>query len=164
MRVHDTAELLQRALSDVEMTPADLARSTGLPENAIANLIDGARTPSEPILRAVLVAARMRPSIAVDIYSEDIVDAAAERRLCNVRIFGDAVEGSDDERSDINLLVTLQPGASGFDAWYFAAWVEELTGFHTAVLIDSADEDDDLLREKRARSVRLRGRELSTRP
>lgn len=46
---------------------------------------------------------------------EDILRTAASRGAYNVRIFGSVARGEADEKSDIDILVDLEPGRSLFD-------------------------------------------------
>ena len=46
---------------------------------------------------------------------EDILRIAKEYGAYNVRIFGSVARGEDDEQSDIDLLVDLEPGRSLLD-------------------------------------------------
>ena len=46
---------------------------------------------------------------------EDILRIAARRGASNVRVFGSVARGEADSKSDIDLLVDLEPGRSLFD-------------------------------------------------
>lgn len=46
---------------------------------------------------------------------EDILRIAARRGASNVRVFGSIARGEADSKSDIDLLVDLEPGRSLFD-------------------------------------------------
>ncbi|MGP8246924.1 MAG: nucleotidyltransferase family protein [Bryobacteraceae bacterium] len=46
---------------------------------------------------------------------EEILRVAAGRGARNVRVFGSVARGDNDERSDIDFLVDLDPGRSLFD-------------------------------------------------
>lgn len=46
---------------------------------------------------------------------EDILRIAAKRGAYNVRVFGSVARGQADSKSDIDLLVDLEPGRSLFD-------------------------------------------------
>lgn len=45
----------------------------------------------------------------------EIAKAAARRGACNLRVFGSVARGDSNERSDIDLLVDLEPGRSLLD-------------------------------------------------
>lgn len=46
---------------------------------------------------------------------EDILRLAAQYGAHNVRVFGSVARGEDDEQSDIDLLVDMEPGRSLLD-------------------------------------------------
>ena len=46
---------------------------------------------------------------------EDILQTARKYGASNVRVFGSVARGEADEKSDIDLLVDLEPGRSLFD-------------------------------------------------
>ena len=46
---------------------------------------------------------------------EDILRIATKRGASNVRVFGSGARGEADSKSDIDLLVDLEPGRSLFD-------------------------------------------------
>ena len=58
----------------------------------------------------------------------EILAAARTRRITRVRVFGSAVRGSDSPSSDIDLLVTFEPGADVFDLVGFGDDVERIIG------------------------------------
>ncbi len=53
---------------------------------------------------------------------EDILRIAARHGAGNVRVFGSVARGEADERSDIDLLVTMEPDKSLLD--HAALWLE----------------------------------------
>jgi len=54
---------------------------------------------------------------------EEVLQIAAKHGARNVRLFGSVVRGEADEESDVDLLVTLDPGTTLLD---HAALIEEL--------------------------------------
>ena len=46
---------------------------------------------------------------------EDILRIAIKRGVSNIRVFGSVARGEADSKSDIDLLVDLEPGRSLFD-------------------------------------------------
>ena len=66
----------------------------------------------------------MRPSVVFDQNRQLIREAVARRRTANPRIFGSVLHGTDNERSDIDILVDALPGATLFD---LGGLEEELT-------------------------------------
>ncbi len=67
---------------------------------------------------------------------EDILRIAKEYGAYNVRIFGSVARGEDDEQSDIDLLVDLEPGRSLLDL--VALWldIKDLLGCEVDVLTE----------------------------
>src|SRR5437867_4072172 len=62
----------------------------------------------------------MRPSIAVRNKRDEILEIAARHGARNVRVFGSVARGEDTERSDLDLLVDLDPDRSLADLGEFA--------------------------------------------
>jgi uncharacterized protein len=53
---------------------------------------------------------------------EDILRVAARHGASNIRVFGSVARGESDEKSDLDLLVTMEPGRSLLD--HAALWLE----------------------------------------
>jgi uncharacterized protein len=53
---------------------------------------------------------------------EEILQVAARHGASNVRIFGSVARGESDEKSDLDLLVTMEAGRSLLD--HAALWLE----------------------------------------
>jgi uncharacterized protein len=58
----------------------------------------------------------------------DILRTAAEHGASNVRIFGSVATGKDDEASDIDFLVVLEPGRTLLDRAALLVDLEDLLG------------------------------------
>ena len=65
---------------------------------------------------------------------EDILRVAARRGAFNVRVFGSVARGEADEKSDIDLLVDLEPGRSLFDLGGLLMDLQDLLGHKADVL------------------------------
>jgi hypothetical protein len=67
---------------------------------------------------------------------EEILRTAAKHGARNIRIFGSVVRGEEDEKSDIDLLVEMEPGRSLLD--HAALWLEleEVLGRKVDVVSD----------------------------
>jgi uncharacterized protein len=65
---------------------------------------------------------------------EDILRVAARHGAGNVRVFGSVARGESDEKSDLDLLVTMEAGRSLLD--HAALWLElqELLGCEVDVV------------------------------
>lgn len=76
----------------------------------------------------------MRPSIAVKQYRTEILALLKQYRSSNPRVFGSVVHGSDEEGSDLDLLVDVEPGTTLFDLGGLQIDLEELLGVRVDVL------------------------------
>lgn len=130
-----SAELIELARRDIEMTADELARASGVCPALLGSYERGERTPLEPTLRAILDAAAMRPSMVLWVYRAEVRAAAELRGMADVRVFGSAARGDDTEASDIDLLVTPLPD-SGWGFGGFANDVETITGRSVDLLSD----------------------------
>jgi uncharacterized protein len=59
---------------------------------------------------------------------QDIFETAARYGALNIRIFGSVARGDDDEKSDIDFLVELEPGRSLLDLGGLQTELQELLG------------------------------------
>lgn len=76
----------------------------------------------------------MKPSVAL-VHKRGAVRAAAGRfRAANPRIFGSVLHGTDQDGSDLDVLVDALPGATLFDLGGLQAELEELLGVRVDVL------------------------------
>jgi predicted nucleotidyltransferase len=57
----------------------------------------------------------MKPSMALLTYRDEIRNIALSHRVCNVRVFGSVVHGTDTENSDLDLLVDPLPDTTLMD-------------------------------------------------
>jgi uncharacterized protein len=67
---------------------------------------------------------------------EEILRTAARRGAYNVRIFGSVARGDADEKSDIDILVDLEPGRSLFDLGGLLMDLQELLGHDVDVVTE----------------------------
>lgn len=70
----------------------------------------------------------MRPSLVLDLKRAVIRDVASRFRAANPRVFGSVLEGTDQDGSDLDLLVDALPGATLFDLGGLQDELEELLG------------------------------------
>jgi predicted nucleotidyltransferase len=59
---------------------------------------------------------------------EDILRIAAKRGAYNVRVFGSVARGEADSKSDIDILVDMEPGRSLFDLGGLLMDLQDLLG------------------------------------
>lgn len=133
----DAPGLLRTAREDAGMTQAELAREGGTTQSVVSAIESGRRAPSAGLLERLLRAATLRPSVPLERYADAVVAAARARHLDDVRVFGSVVSGGDDETSDVDLVVTPEPGAGLFNVLAFAAEAERILGFPVDVLTDA---------------------------
>nr|WP_281357294.1 nucleotidyltransferase domain-containing protein [Rathayibacter agropyri] len=93
------------------------------------------------MLDRLLLAARLRPSIALEYLADDIRRLAQDHGLTDVRVFGSSARGTDDERSDVDLLVAADPAVDFLRLAAFRARAEEFLGFPVDVVIDNPDDE-----------------------
>lgn len=70
----------------------------------------------------------MRPSEALSLHRALVLALAYQHRAVNVRVFGSVLAGTDTERSDLDLLVDAQSGATLFDLGELQLRLEALLG------------------------------------
>lgn len=76
----------------------------------------------------------MRPSFALDLQRSTVRETARRFRVANPRIFGSVLHGTDQDGSDLDLLVDALPGATLFDLGGLQDELESLLGVHVDVL------------------------------
>jgi uncharacterized protein len=79
-----------------------------------------------------------------------ILEKAAQYGAYDVRIFGSVARGDDDEVSDIDLLVKLEPGQSLMDLGGFLYDLEKILGTNVDVITEKGLRPrirDEILRE-----------------
>src|SRR5713226_9013088 len=69
---------------------------------------------------------------------EDILRIASQYGAYNVRIFGSVARGEADEKSDIDLLVNMEPGRSLFDLGGLLSDLEDLLGCNVDVVTEDS--------------------------
>ena len=76
----------------------------------------------------------MRPSIVLDLRRGAIREAASRFRTANPRVFGSVLHGTDQDGSDLDLLVDALPGATLFDLGGLQVELESMLGIHVDLL------------------------------
>lgn len=76
----------------------------------------------------------MKPSHALDLKRAAVRDLTHRYRAKNPRVFGSVSRGTDEEGSDLDLLVDVFPGATLFDLGGLQIELEELLGVPVDVL------------------------------
>ncbi len=73
----------------------------------------------------------------IETHREEIRAIAARRGITHVRVFGSMARGDADESSDVDLLVSLPPGVSGFALGGLLLDVQDLLGRRVDVLTEA---------------------------
>ena len=76
----------------------------------------------------------MRPSVVLNMQRSVVREVAGRFRTVNPRVFGSVLHGTDQEGSDLDLLVDALPGATLFDLGGLQDELESLLGVHVDVL------------------------------
>ena len=76
----------------------------------------------------------MRPSVALQIYREQIKAIVLAHRASNVRVFGSVIRGDDTDDSDLDLLVEPTPETSLMDIGAIRHELKSLLGVNVDVL------------------------------
>ena len=107
------------------------AADQGLTQKQIAHAIGRSQPEVSRLIRAYR-AARFRPTSPLGRilarHRDEVVALAHAHKASNVRVFGTVVRGEDDDASDIDLLVDLDPGADLFDLAALDIELERLLG------------------------------------
>ncbi len=70
----------------------------------------------------------MKPSLALELKRSAVREAPVRFRATNPRVFGSVLHGTDQDGSDLDLLVDPLPGATLFDLGGLQIELEELLG------------------------------------
>lgn len=76
----------------------------------------------------------MRPSAALDLKRTAVREAVSRFRTANPRVFGSVLRGTDQDGSDLDLLVDALPGATLFDLGGLQIELEDLLGVSVDLL------------------------------
>ncbi len=76
----------------------------------------------------------MRPSFALNLKRNAVREATSRFRVTNPRVFGSVLHGTDQDGSDLDLLVDALPGATLFDLGGLQVELEALLGIHVDLL------------------------------
>jgi uncharacterized protein len=76
----------------------------------------------------------MRPSSILDLKRAAVRDAVSRNKAANPRVFGSALRGADDDKSDLDILVDALPGATLFDLGGLQVELQELLGVEVDLL------------------------------
>jgi predicted nucleotidyltransferase len=134
-----SAAEIRQARARSGLTQSLLAARAGVPQSNLSAYEAGKIEPRPETLARILAATRTRASDALRASRSDVLEAAARRHAANVRVFGSVARGTDDEASDVDLLVTFASEASILDAAGLVLDLEKLLGRHVDVMSDRAE-------------------------
>ncbi|MEV1129285.1 helix-turn-helix domain-containing protein [Agromyces sp. NPDC049794] len=152
-REESAAALVRRAREDAGMSQRELADRAGLKQPNLAAIESGAREPSSELLSRILRAARLRPSIPLELFASRIRALGPRYGVSNIRVFGSAARGTDTERSDVDLLVNAGDQVDFLTLAAFREEVAGILGFPVDAVVD--DPDDEIVRVIRREAVPL---------
>jgi predicted nucleotidyltransferase len=77
---------------------------------------------------------QVKPSVALDLKRGAVREVVNRFHTSNPRIFGSVLHGTDEDGSDLDLLVDALPGATLFDLGGLQVELEELLGVQVDLL------------------------------
>lgn len=146
----DVAAMIHRTRASADLSQAELAERAGTSQPALARYETGAALPTLPTLERLLLACGRRlqlhtvrvtgPSAPITSVRGQIgprarelrqrrrrlLDAARERGVRKVRVFGSLARGEEVPASDVDLLVDLEQGRTLLDLVAFRREAEQI--------------------------------------
>jgi len=105
------ADRLRLRRAAAGLTQRELAELAGVKQPLIAAIERGTRQPTDSVRQALEAALQVRPSQLLRAAREDVLWTVAQAGGLDVRVFGSVATGRDQPDSDIDLLVTFEPGS-----------------------------------------------------
>lgn len=146
------ASTVRAARTRAGLSQSELARLSGVPQPHISLIEAGKVEPTEQTLRRLLEATRVKPSVLLKRYRNDVLDLVAQRHGHDVRVFGSVARGEDREDSDIDLLIDFDQGTSIFTVAGLARELAELLGVEVDV-VSNGGKDSAALASARSEAV-----------
>ena len=139
----EIGQIIRKARVAEGLSQSEVALRAGTSQPALARYESGATLPTLPTLERVLAACGRELKLGVVARASassspttirgrlgpvsqhlrkhrgQLAEAAAQRGLRNVRVFGSLARGTDHTASDVDLLVDLKPGATLLDVAAF---------------------------------------------
>lgn len=139
--LEDAPALLTLAREDIGLSRQALASRAGVDVSVVADIEAGkaAGKVNRDTLKALLIAAELRPAVPLGFYASKLRDVAGRLGIDSVRVFGSTVHGLDIPSSDVDFLVTLADDASSFALAGFQMEAERILGFPVDVMLEAAD-------------------------
>lgn len=162
------AKLIREARQAAGMTQAELARRSRTSQSAVAAYESAAKVPTAETLDRLLHAAgvrigtqplprRSRRTAALrkllHDHRHEILETAAKHGATNVRVFGSVARGEERDRSDVDLLVDMNPGYSLLDQVRLRRALNRLLGVEVDVVTSGGLLESDAAILKEAISI-----------
>ncbi|RBY83591.1 Cro/Cl family transcriptional regulator [Geodermatophilus sp. TF02-6] len=131
----DFGRFLRNARRRRGMTQRALAQLSGVHQPTIAAIETGRRRPTETVRSALVAAVRLRPSEALHIHRDQVRAVIERHRGADPMVFGSVARGEDTVESDLDLMVTFEPGTTDLaDLLELVEELEEITGVRVEVI------------------------------
>jgi uncharacterized protein len=152
-----SAKLIRDARSAAGLTQAELAGLAGTSQSAVAAYESGSKVPTVATLERLLGAAGVTLTTSpqpsgrqpgrlrqlLDERRHEILQVAADHHAGNVRVFGSVSRGEETDRSDVDLLVDMEPGRSLLDQVRLRRAVSSLLGIEVDLVTSGGLEERD---------------------
>ncbi|MDR2722624.1 MAG: helix-turn-helix domain-containing protein [Cellulomonadaceae bacterium] len=119
------------------LTQQQVAHYAGVTQSNIAAYEAGTR-PISPAMKARILKAMRRPSLAVAEHAADIKRILNDVGADNVRVFGSIASGKDTPTSDVDLLVDYGPRLTAFSLARAQRQIADLLGFVVDIVTASS--------------------------
>lgn len=147
----DVPERLRSARKRAGLSQRELARRSAVPQPHISAIESGRVRPTPGMIERLLAASKIRPSLLLDRYRDQVREIVEGHGGTNARVFGSVARGDDTDDSDIDLLVSFPPGTTIFDIAGLINELEDLLEVRVDVVGDSGDRM--VLQKARAEAV-----------
>lgn len=137
------AEDIRRARTAAGLTQTELARRSAVAQSNIAAYENGRRHPSPEMVERLLRSIRQRPSELLNRHQSAIRQIGAAHKAREMQVFGSVAAGTDTVDSDLDILVTFEPGTSLFDVAALSQELHELLGIPVDVVSMGGLKDRD---------------------
>lgn len=149
------AKLVLDARTRRGLSQRELAQRAKVAQSSIANIETGRRQPSVAMLEQILEAAgfqldtglvnTVRPSELLEQYRAEFVRVLDRYPVVRAWVFGSVARGEDLPRSDLDLLVELDPSASVVDIFGLDEDIAEVLGCRVDVVTTTEVDGNRLL-------------------
>ncbi|UPK76042.1 XRE family transcriptional regulator [Nocardioidaceae bacterium SCSIO 66511] len=148
-----TGQQVRAARSAANLTQRELAERSSVRQPNISAIERGLVEPRRETVERLLAACRLRPSHAIRLHRDAVLEIVESHRARHPRAFGSTARGEDTSGSDLDLLVDFDDDATLLDLTRMADELERVLG----VPVDIVDDDGDsrVLRRARQEAVAL---------